>query len=167
MGFQCQPEVKCVNLKTRSGHIWRTVHYCPTLLKSSNNNNCLGVPGAEPDSENRWITLQDLIFRCDSPTQMNGWHNLWSLNRLILKSQVLFYDAQDIIRSCDSLLCVTYYTMELCGAVSPLEKTHRASLSVSVWVAADLAAHLSPMVCLLLPTTASSKPKLIHIIATS
>lgn len=78
MGFQCQPEVKCVNVKTRSGHIWRTVHYCPTLLKSSNNNNCLGVPGAEPDSENRWITLQDLIFRCDSPMQMNGWHNLWS-----------------------------------------------------------------------------------------
>lgn len=78
IGFQYQPEVKCVNLKTRSGHIWRTVHYCPTLLKSSNNNNCLGVPGAEPDSENRWITLQDLIFRCDSPMQMNGWHNLWS-----------------------------------------------------------------------------------------
>lgn len=76
MGFQCQPEVKCVNLKTRSGHIWRTVHYCPTLLKSSNNNNCLGVPGAEPDSKNRWITIQDLIFRCDSPMQMNGWHNL-------------------------------------------------------------------------------------------
>jgi len=59
VGFQCQSEVKCVNLKTRSGHIWKVVHYCPALLKSSNNSNCLGVPGAEPDSENRWITLQD------------------------------------------------------------------------------------------------------------